>query len=165
MAAGERGTQRQNREDGKRPRPISQAAFQVDELRQFGVANIRHLPRLTLDHPALTVRVDRKNIRRRRPYEIQGALWCSARASAVPACMHTVEVTRREGLDMTKWRQTDPGGYVMVVTIEESIVIYARASRKWFGARARDKTQERIEQLAQAGDWEGASLSLKTTSV
>ena len=59
---------------------------------------------------------------------------------------------------MTKWRQTDPGGYVMVVTIEESIVIYARASRKWFGARARDKTQERIEQLAQAGDWEGARI-------
>ena len=60
MAAGERGTQRQNREDGKRPLPISPAAFQVDELRQLGVANIRHLPRLTLDHPALTVRVDRK---------------------------------------------------------------------------------------------------------
>ena len=60
MAAGERGTQRQNREDGKRPLPISPAAFQVDELRQFRVANIRHLPRLTLDHPALTVRVDRK---------------------------------------------------------------------------------------------------------
>ena len=49
MAAGERGTQRQNREDGKRPLPISPAAFQVDELRQFGVANIRHLPRLTLE--------------------------------------------------------------------------------------------------------------------
>jgi hypothetical protein len=59
---------------------------------------------------------------------------------------------------MTKWRQTDPGGYVMVVTIEESIVIYARASRKWFGARARDKTQERIEQLVKAGDWEGARI-------
>jgi hypothetical protein len=46
----------------------------------------------------------------------------------------------------------------MVVTIEESIVIYARASRKWFGAMARDKTQERIEQLARAGDLEGARI-------
>jgi hypothetical protein len=74
MAAGERGTQRQNREDGKRPRPISQAAFQVDELRQFGVADIRHLPRLTLDHPALTVRVDRK-IFEDADHTIQGAFW------------------------------------------------------------------------------------------
>jgi hypothetical protein len=46
----------------------------------------------------------------------------------------------------------------MVVTIEQSIIIYARASRKWFGARARDKTQERIEQLARAGDREGARI-------
>jgi hypothetical protein len=50
------------------------------------------------------------------------------------------------------------GGYVMVVTIEESISIYARVSRKWFGVNARDKTQARIEQLAQAGDWEGARI-------
>jgi hypothetical protein len=55
MADGERGTHRQNREDGKRPLPISPAAFQVAELRQLGVANIRHLP---LDHPALTVRAE-----------------------------------------------------------------------------------------------------------
>jgi hypothetical protein len=46
----------------------------------------------------------------------------------------------------------------MVVTIEQSIIIYARASRKWFGVWARDKTQERIEQLARAGDLEGARI-------
>ena len=46
----------------------------------------------------------------------------------------------------------------MVVSIEESISIYARASRKWFGAIARHKTQERIEQLAKAGDWEGVRI-------
>jgi hypothetical protein len=40
MAAGERGTQRQNREDGKRPLPISPAAFQVAELRQLSASPI-----------------------------------------------------------------------------------------------------------------------------
>jgi len=50
----------QNREYGKRPLPISPAALQVAEFRQLGVANIRHLPRLTLDHPALTIRAARK---------------------------------------------------------------------------------------------------------
>jgi hypothetical protein len=34
----------------------------------------------------------------------------------------------------------------------------ARASLTWFGTRARKKTQERIEQLAKARDFEGASV-------
>lgn len=46
----------------------------------------------------------------------------------------------------------------MNVTLEESIAIYARASRTRFGAGARDKTQQRIEQLARAGDLQGVSV-------
>ena len=50
------------------------------------------------------------------------------------------------------------GAGVMRVTLEDSISIYTRASRKWFGARALKKTQERIEQLAKAGDLAGARV-------
>jgi hypothetical protein len=46
----------------------------------------------------------------------------------------------------------------MNVTLDESIAIYARASLRWFGARAGQKTRERIEQLTQAGDSEGVSV-------
>ena len=46
----------------------------------------------------------------------------------------------------------------MVVTVEEAITIYACASRKWFGVSACNKTQERIEQLTKAGDWDGARI-------
>jgi hypothetical protein len=46
----------------------------------------------------------------------------------------------------------------MAVTLEQSIGIYARASRGRFGARARLKTQERIELLAKNGDLEGAKV-------
>ena len=46
----------------------------------------------------------------------------------------------------------------MNVTLEESIAIYARASRQWFGGKAHEKTQERIDQLAKAGDLEGAEV-------
>jgi len=46
----------------------------------------------------------------------------------------------------------------MNVTLDESIAIYARASRKWFGGKAHERTQERIDQLAKAGDWEGARV-------
>ena len=44
----------------------------------------------------------------------------------------------------------------MNVTMNEAIGIYARASRRWFGIRARERTQERIERLAIIGDYEGA---------
>ena len=46
----------------------------------------------------------------------------------------------------------------MNVSLEESIAIYARVSRKWFGGKAPERTQERIDQLAKAGDWEGARV-------
>jgi hypothetical protein len=46
----------------------------------------------------------------------------------------------------------------MIVTLEQSIQIYARASRKRFGARARTKTQERIDHLVKVGDAEGATI-------
>jgi hypothetical protein len=46
----------------------------------------------------------------------------------------------------------------MIVTLEQSIQIYARASRNRFGAKARAKTQERIEHLARTGDAEGATI-------
>jgi hypothetical protein len=46
----------------------------------------------------------------------------------------------------------------MNVTLEQSVHIYARASRGWFGTKAYQKTQERIEQLAKIGDAEGAKV-------
>lgn len=46
----------------------------------------------------------------------------------------------------------------MNVTLEESIAIYARATRRWFGKKAHEKTQERIDQLAKAGDFQGAEV-------
>jgi len=46
----------------------------------------------------------------------------------------------------------------MNVTHEQSVTIYARASRKWFGAMARERTRERIAQLASAGDTQGAKV-------
>ena len=46
----------------------------------------------------------------------------------------------------------------MAVTLEQSIGIFARASRSRFGARARHKTQERVELLAKKGDLEGAKV-------
>jgi hypothetical protein len=46
----------------------------------------------------------------------------------------------------------------MNVTLEQSVHIYARASRRWFGTKAYQKTQERIEQLAKIGDAEGAKV-------
>jgi RNA-splicing ligase RtcB len=44
----------------------------------------------------------------------------------------------------------------MNVTLGQSIAIYARANRKWFGQRTRERIQERIEQLVNAEDVEGA---------
>jgi hypothetical protein len=46
----------------------------------------------------------------------------------------------------------------MNVTLDESIAIYARATLRWFGAKARERTQERIEQLANTGDFESATV-------
>lgn len=46
----------------------------------------------------------------------------------------------------------------MIVTLEQSIHIYARATRTWFGDKACEKTQERIDQLARAGDLDGADI-------
>jgi len=46
----------------------------------------------------------------------------------------------------------------MNVTLEQSIDIYARASRTRFGLEARQKTQERIEQLTRSGDLQGATI-------
>ena len=43
----------------------------------------------------------------------------------------------------------------MNVTLDEAIVIYARACRKWFGRKAIEKIEERIEQLGRAGDLQG----------
>jgi hypothetical protein len=44
---------------------------------------------------------------------------------------------------------------VVNATLDGAIVIYARASRKWFGRKLIEKTQERIEQLWRAGDLRG----------
>jgi hypothetical protein len=46
----------------------------------------------------------------------------------------------------------------MHVTLDESITVYARATLKWFGAKARKRTRERIEQLVRGGDLEGAKI-------
>jgi len=46
----------------------------------------------------------------------------------------------------------------MNVTLDESVKIYARATMKWFGVKAREKTRERIQQLIKAGDLEGAKI-------
>jgi hypothetical protein len=46
----------------------------------------------------------------------------------------------------------------VIVTLEQSIEICARASRKWFGAKARQETQERIEHFEKVGDAEGARV-------
>ena len=46
----------------------------------------------------------------------------------------------------------------MRVTLDQSVEIYARASRKWFGRKAREKTQERIERLRKIGDHEGVEV-------
>ncbi len=46
----------------------------------------------------------------------------------------------------------------MNITLDQAIVIYARASRSWFGEKAKFKTQERIQQLAAQGDNEGAAV-------
>jgi hypothetical protein len=50
------------------------------------------------------------------------------------------------------------GAGAVAVTLEQSIGIFARASRSRFGARARHKTQERVELLAKKGDLEGAKV-------
>jgi hypothetical protein len=42
----------------------------------------------------------------------------------------------------------------MPVTLEQSIQIYAQASRSWFGSKASQKTQERIDHLSRKGDLE-----------
>ena len=46
----------------------------------------------------------------------------------------------------------------MNITLDQAIVIYARASRSWFGEKAKFKTQERIQQLAAQGDNEGVDV-------
>jgi hypothetical protein len=46
----------------------------------------------------------------------------------------------------------------VIVTLEQSIRIYARATRSWFGDKACEKTQERADQLARAGDLDGAQV-------
>ncbi len=46
----------------------------------------------------------------------------------------------------------------MNVTPDEAVRIYARASRAWFGSKARRRTQERIDELRRAGDQEGVRV-------
>ena len=46
----------------------------------------------------------------------------------------------------------------MNITLDEAIRIHARASVARFGSKAKRRTQERIEQLAQAGDFEGVRV-------
>jgi hypothetical protein len=46
----------------------------------------------------------------------------------------------------------------MIVTLEQSIHIFARVSLSRFGAKARQKTQERIEHLCRTGDADGANV-------
>lgn len=46
----------------------------------------------------------------------------------------------------------------MNVTIDKSVAIYARMSHRRFGPKALERTRERIEQLARAGDLEGAKV-------
>ncbi|MBV8565396.1 MAG: hypothetical protein JOY94_06015 [Methylobacteriaceae bacterium] len=46
----------------------------------------------------------------------------------------------------------------MNITLDEAIRIHARASVARFGSKAKRRTQERIEQLAQAGDVEGVRV-------
>ncbi len=46
----------------------------------------------------------------------------------------------------------------MNVTIEESAAIYAKMTRKRFGAKAYERTRERVEELVRAGDLEGAKV-------
>jgi len=44
------------------------------------------------------------------------------------------------------------------VTHDESIAIYARATMKWFGANARQRTRRQIDRLRKAGDAEGVEV-------
>jgi hypothetical protein len=46
----------------------------------------------------------------------------------------------------------------MNVDLDEAIAIYAHVSRSWFKEQARNKVQERIRQLAAAGDTEGVDV-------
>jgi len=41
------------------------------------------------------------------------------------------------------------------VTLDEAILIYAKASRAWFGPLALQRTEERVEMARKAGDLEG----------
>lgn len=52
----------------------------------------------------------------------------------------------------------------MNVTLDQAIGIYARASRAWFGPGAAQKTQDRIEELQEAGDAEGVRVWKKVKS-
>lgn len=46
----------------------------------------------------------------------------------------------------------------MIVTLKQSIDIFTRGSPGRFGAKARQKTQERTEHLRRNGDVDGASV-------
>jgi hypothetical protein len=46
----------------------------------------------------------------------------------------------------------------VLVTLEQSIDIYARATRTWFGTEAVSKTQERIDHFRETGDAEGLEV-------
>ena len=46
----------------------------------------------------------------------------------------------------------------MQITLDEAILIYARASRAWFGSAAIKRTQERIDELRGAGDLDGVRV-------
>jgi hypothetical protein len=49
----------------------------------------------------------------------------------------------------------------MNVSMDQAIEIYARASHKRFGGKARLRTQERIDHLTKIGDLEGAKVHEK----
>jgi hypothetical protein len=71
---------------------------------------------------------------------------------------------RRRRRDDRSWRcdiTTSSGERVMNVTMDEAIEIYARASHKRFGGKARVRTQERIDHLTKIGDFEGAKVHEK----
>jgi hypothetical protein len=44
------------------------------------------------------------------------------------------------------------------ISLDEAIVIYAKASRAWFGSNAVKKTQEKIDLLRSKGDLEGSRV-------
>ena len=88
----------------------------------------------------------------------------SAAASPDSAAPYDKTVTRERPVfsghrpRVTEGVTTEARECAVIVTLEQSIRIYARATRTWFGDKACQKTQERIDQLARAGDLDGAEV-------